>query len=512
MEGSGRVVNYGAFDANAEDPSISPFGIIDGDGSSPSIENLGGFEKTAGEGVTSVRVPFDNQGVVKSNAARLEFSGGGDTGVVAEGSWGTEASGSIALTDGSFLIAPAVDLEDVLVEGATVITDTTPPTGSLTVPARLAGLSEITGAAEDSGSGVASWQLEISPEGEESWQEACPVEALPLGSSLYGCTFDTTSYPDGAYQLRALIVDHAGNTYTTAAVSTGINNAPLNVALPTASGNAAEGQVLSAGVGSWAGIEPISYVYQWESCNAEGMECSAIEGATHHTYTPVAGVVGSTLRVTVSASNTDGSSSAGSSLTSVITTGLTNTTAPSISGPAEDGQTLTAEPGSWTGPEPISYGYQWQSCNSAGGECEDIEGASDSTYVLNDLDVAHTIRATILGVLPGNPSMYHWTGCSAHHKGTPTWTLIYGPRRTGAILNILDSSSCFRVLDARAYTKAQPHQACVTSPGEFQLIVLPETPRVTVVSTKRARTVDLSRYNCAVDNVCVSEISGDPGG
>lgn len=395
MEGNSRIVNYGAFYANAENPSVSLFGIIDGDVSSPSIENLGSVEKTAGEGVTPVRVPFDNQGVVKSNTGRLEFSGGGDTGVVAEGSWGTEASGSIALTDGSFLIAPAVDLGDVLVEGATVITDTTPPTGSLTVPARMAGLSEITGATEDGGSGVASWQLEISPEGEESWQEACSVETLPLGSSLYGCTFDTTSYSDGVYRLRALIVDHAGNTYTTSAVSTEINNAPLNVALPTASGNAAEGQVLSAGVGSWAGIEPISYAYQWESCNTEGAECSTIEGATHHTYTPGAGVVGSTLRVTVSASNTDGSASAASSPTSVITTGLANTTAPSISGTAEDGQMLTAEPGSWTGPEPISYTYQWQSCNVAGGECEAIEGASDSTYVLNDLNVAHTIRVLV---------------------------------------------------------------------------------------------------------------------
>src|SRR5207244_8402690 len=46
-----------------------------------------------------------------------------------------------------------------------------------------------------------------------------------------------------------------------------------------------------------------------------------------------------------------------------------NTTPPAISGPTRDGATLTADPGTWTGPGPITYAYAWQRCN--GGSCID---------------------------------------------------------------------------------------------------------------------------------------------
>ncbi len=46
---------------------------------------------------------------------------------------------------------------------------------------------------------------------------------------------------------------------------------------------------------------------------------------------------------------------------------VANTTAPSIEGVAEDGATLTADPGAWSGATPITYAYQWQSCDSNGG-------------------------------------------------------------------------------------------------------------------------------------------------
>ena len=64
---------------------------------------------------------------------------------------------------------------------------------------------------------------------------------------------------------------------------------------------------------------------------------------------------------------------------------------PTISGTAEQGQTLTEEHGSWTN-EPSSFSYQWEGCNGSGGECEPIEGATSQTYLLAPQDVGHTIR------------------------------------------------------------------------------------------------------------------------
>src|SRR6267378_6550906 len=42
----------------------------------------------------------------------------------------------------------------------------------------------------------------------------------------------------------------------------------------------------------------------------------------------------------------------------------TNTAVPSVAGTAETGSTLSGSPGSWSGTNPISYGYQWQHCTS----------------------------------------------------------------------------------------------------------------------------------------------------
>ena len=93
--------------------------------------------------------------------------------------------------------------------------------------------------------------------------------------------------------------------------------APANVVLPSISGSATEGQELSASNGSWWG-SPTSYAYQWKDCNASGEGCSSISGATSASYRLVAGDVGHTVRVAVTASNAGGSTSASSSQTGMV--------------------------------------------------------------------------------------------------------------------------------------------------------------------------------------------------
>jgi hypothetical protein len=92
---------------------------------------------------------------------------------------------------------------------------------------------------------------------------------------------------------------------------------PTNTAPPTISGTAQVGQTLSATTGSWTG-SPASFGFQWQRCDAAGNACVAIPAATAGTYVLASSDSGSTLRVTVTASNTAGSATATSGQTAVV--------------------------------------------------------------------------------------------------------------------------------------------------------------------------------------------------
>src|SRR5207302_415257 len=119
----------------------------------------------------------------------------------------------------------------------------------------------------------------------------------------------------------------------------------------------------------------------------------AIAGATSQTYVPVAADVGHTIRVQETASNAGGTSTpATSAQTTVVVPPVpVNTAPPTITGTAQQGQTLTEAHGTWTN-SPTSYAYQWQRCNSEAACRSAIAGATSQTYVLVAEDVGRTIR------------------------------------------------------------------------------------------------------------------------
>jgi hypothetical protein len=71
-----------------------------------------------------------------------------------------------------------------------------------------------------------------------------------------------------------------------------------------------------------------------------------------------------------------------------------NVTPPSISGSAVVGKTLTASTGTWSGMA-LKYSYHWQRCNTSGGSCASISGATHSTYALVSADVGTTLRVVV---------------------------------------------------------------------------------------------------------------------
>ena len=59
-----------------------------------------------------------------------------------------------------------------------------------------------------------------------------------------------------------------------------------------------------------------------------------------------------------------------------------NTWAPGISGTADKGKTLTANPGVWDGTQPITYSYQWESCTGSNPSCSSVSGATGQTFTI----------------------------------------------------------------------------------------------------------------------------------
>lgn len=173
--------------------------------------------------------------------------------------------------------------------------------------------------------------------------------------------------------------------------------APVNSAPPTITGTPAVGQTLTASDGTWSN-SPASFAYQWLRCNGGGNSCANIAGSTMKTYTLVTGDAGETIRVRITATNADGSTSAESNQTASVTSATSsaspkNTSPPTISGTPKVGQVLTANDGTWSG-NPTAYAYMWQRCDADVASCTSF-GTTAKTYTVRVADLGYRLRVTV---------------------------------------------------------------------------------------------------------------------
>lgn len=90
---------------------------------------------------------------------------------------------------------------------------------------------------------------------------------------------------------------------------------PANVTLPTVTGDAVQGETLTTTTGTWTGLAPITYAYQWFNSDAD------ITGATASTYVLTEDDIGLTVGVRVTATNVRGPVGVESDVTAPVTGG-----------------------------------------------------------------------------------------------------------------------------------------------------------------------------------------------
>ena len=174
------------------------------------------------------------------------------------------------------------------------------------------------------------------------------VSTYTLGPGDVGSTIDVVVTATNSAGATTVV-----SAPTAVVASTG--SAPADISPPTIAGTPSQGQTLTASSGAWNGVPAPAFSYQWSDCDQSGQNCAAISGATGTTYALGRTDVGSTLEVTVTATNSGGASQANSAPTATVTGSPTNTAPPTITGTASQGQGLTVSPGTWSGTPAPSF-------------------------------------------------------------------------------------------------------------------------------------------------------------
>ena len=212
-------------------------------------------------------------------------------------------------------------------------------------------------------------------------------------------TYEITEKDEGkTIKVRVTFTDNAGREETltsaaTAPVKPAQSNEPAT-GLPAINGTAQVGETLTAdtsGVADADGLSNVQYEYQWLADDSD------IAGATNATYTLTdseeSKAITVQVRFTDDADNEETlTSTATDAVAAAVQTNSPANGAPTISGTAQVGETLTANTSGIADADGLSnvqYEYQWLADDS------DIAGATNATYTLTDSEESKAIAVQV---------------------------------------------------------------------------------------------------------------------
>jgi len=174
-------------------------------------------------------------------------------------------------------------------------------------------------------------------------------------------------------------------------LATAAQAAPTFTTGPLLAGTAQQGQTLTLTHANWTDTADATFTVaadvtdQWQSCPPSAT-CINV-GTNSTSYVTQASDVGHTIQVVETATASDGPANTTSNVLGPVTVGTA-----SISGTAQQGQTLTASSTGWVNSPALTY--QWESCPPAG-TCAAISSATAATYVVAATDVGNTIEVMV---------------------------------------------------------------------------------------------------------------------
>ena len=283
---------------------------------------------------------------------------------------------------------------------ASATTDATAPGAPTGLTATASGTTAInlswSAPASTGGSAITGYRIEVSPNGTSGWTDQ--VADTNSTATTYAHTGlaagDTRHYRVSAINAVGTSDASDSDDTTTASPNTAATGAP------TITGTAAVGQPLAVdltGIADADGLTSPTYTYQWIRVATDNTETN-ISSATASTYTLVAADQGTTVKVTVSftddASNSETLTSAATAAVSAAPN-TPATGAPTITGTAQVGQTLTASTTGIADADGLTsptYTYQWIRVD---GTEADIAAANSSTYILVAADLGTTLKVRV---------------------------------------------------------------------------------------------------------------------
>jgi hypothetical protein len=164
-------------------------------------------------------------------------------------------------------------------------------------------------------------------------------------------------------------------------------------AQPPLSGDPIVGSSVKVEATKWTPATPTTLSYSWKRCNANGRICVPIANSGSDAYKLDEDDIGHVLIAAVTGNGTT-VFSLGSGVGRAAP-GPVLSSAPTITGAAQQGKQLIGTAGTWSGSGTIAYAYQWYRCDNLVSHCSSIHGATNPTYKDVAADVGKTIALTV---------------------------------------------------------------------------------------------------------------------